>query len=167
MNNLKIEIKWALIFFAMGLTWMLLERLLGLHSTHIDKHATFTNLIFIPAILIYVLALRDKKRSFYNGTMSYKQGFISGLILTLFVTLLSPISQFITSNIISPEYFNNMITHTVENGQMTQNKAEGFFNMKNFIVVSMMSAPVVGLLTSAIVAFFYQKQRRKLKYRRL
>ncbi|MDY0089018.1 MAG: hypothetical protein RBR78_01495 [Flavobacteriaceae bacterium] len=67
MKNLKIEIKWAVIFSLMMLLWMLLEKLTGLHSTHIDKHAYISNLFAIPAILIYVLALKDKKKNFYNG----------------------------------------------------------------------------------------------------
>lgn len=32
----KIEIKWAVIFIAMSLLWMVLEKLTGLHSTYID-----------------------------------------------------------------------------------------------------------------------------------
>ncbi len=38
MKKISTEIKWALIFVAMSLLWMLLEKLSGLHSTHIDKH---------------------------------------------------------------------------------------------------------------------------------
>ena len=61
MTNFKIEIKWALIFAAMTLGWMLMERLVGLHSTHIDKHLLYSNLIAIPAITVYVFALLDKR----------------------------------------------------------------------------------------------------------
>lgn len=103
MNTYRIEIKWALIFVAMMLLWMVMERLAGFHDTHIDKHAIVTNLIAIPAIAIYVLALLDKRKNFYGGYMSYKQGFISGLIITLIVTLFTPLIQFVTSTIISPD----------------------------------------------------------------
>jgi len=71
MSNLKIEIKWAIIFSVIGLMWMVLEKLVGLHSTHIDKHMYLTNLFAIPAIIVMVLALKDKKRVFYKGLMSY------------------------------------------------------------------------------------------------
>ncbi len=84
---------------------MLLERLTGLHSNHIDKHAIFTNFIAIPAIAIYVFALLDKRKNFYQGTMTYKQGFVTGFFITLIVTVFSIATQYITSTIISPDYF--------------------------------------------------------------
>jgi hypothetical protein len=65
MGNIKIEIKWAIIFSVMTLLWMLLEKLAGLHSTYIDYHLYLTNLFAIPAIWIMVLALKDKKKNFY------------------------------------------------------------------------------------------------------
>ena len=124
MKNLKIEIKWAIIFAVMQLLWMLLERLKGLHSEHIDKHAIFTNFIAIPAIAIYVFALLDKRKNFYQGKMTYKQGFLTGLFITLFVTLFSVATQYITSTIISPDYFSNMIQYAVSEGKMTREAAE-------------------------------------------
>ena len=45
MKNIKIEIKWAIIFAVMGLVWMFIEKLVGLHNEHIDKHAIYTNFI--------------------------------------------------------------------------------------------------------------------------
>jgi hypothetical protein len=49
MKTLKIEIKWALIFVAMQLSWMLMEKLTGLHDTHIEKHAVLpTEWLFWP-----------------------------------------------------------------------------------------------------------------------
>jgi len=74
----------------MGLLWMALERTFGLHDSYIDLHPYLTNLIAIPAILVYVFFLREKRDVFYNGEITYKQSFISGLIMTLFVTILVP-----------------------------------------------------------------------------
>ena len=67
MNNYRIELKWGLLFVGMMLLWMLGERLAGLHDTHIAHHATWTNLVAIPSIIIYVLGLRDKREHFYGG----------------------------------------------------------------------------------------------------
>jgi|SRR5690606_1524838 len=119
MKSVKIEIKWALIFVAMMLLWMLIEKLSGLHDAHIDKHAIFTNFIAIPAIVIFVFALLDKRKNFYGGVMTYKQGFISGLIITVIVALFSPLVQYIISAIISPNYFMNVIHYTVAQGHLT------------------------------------------------
>lgn len=93
MKSLRIEIKWAVYFSLMSLVWMLLEKLCGLHEENIDYHLYLTNLFAIPAIIFMILALKDKKKNFYAGTMTYKQGLISGIILSFFIALLSPINQ--------------------------------------------------------------------------
>ncbi len=160
MNKYRIEIKWALIFVVMMLLWMTLEKLLGFHDTHIDKHAIATNLIAIPAIAIYVFALLDKRNSFYDGFMSYKQGFITGLIITLIVTLFTPLIQYITSTIITPDYFTNMIEYSVSEGKMEQGEAEDFFNLHNYMIQATIGAPIMGLLTTVIVAFFTKKKNK-------
>ena len=157
MKKYAIEIKWGLIFVSMTLIWMLLEKLVGLHGPHIDKHYIYTNLIAIPAFVIYAFALLEKRKKDYNGIMTWKQGFISGLIITLVVTILSPLSQIVTSTIITPEYFPNIIEYSVSSGKMDQAMAEQYFNLKSYVVQGLIGAPVMGLITSAIVAFFTKK----------
>ena len=161
MKKYSIEIKWAIIFVVMSLLWMLGEKLTGLHSIYISKHAIFTNFIAIPAILIYVLALLEKKKDYYNGHMTYGQGFITGLIITIIVTVLSPLTQYISSTFITPEYFPNVIQYSVSSGKMTQAAAEGFFNLKNYIIQGLIGAPVMGLVTTAIVALFTKSKAKQ------
>lgn len=158
MKNYKIEIKWAVIFMIMTLVWILLEKLTGLHTTHIDKHPIYTNFIAIPAISLYAFALLDKRKNFYGGVMSYKQGFNSGLLITLFVTVLSPLTQLIITLLISPEYFPNVIKYSVSQEKMTQEGAESYFNLKSYIIQGLIGTPVMGLLTAAIVAIFTQRK---------
>lgn len=158
MKNYKTEIKWAFIFAGATLAWMLLERLAGLHSTHIDKHMIYTNFFAIPAIAIYVIALLDKRKNDYGGTMTYKQGFISGLIITAFVTILSPLTQYIISTVITPDYFPNIIEYSVSEEMMTREEAEAYFSLGSYIQQSLIAAPVMGIVTTAIVAFFTRKQ---------
>ncbi|MDA3865193.1 MAG: DUF4199 domain-containing protein [Salinivirgaceae bacterium] len=159
MRNYKIEIRWAFIFIGSLLLWMLLERLAGLHDEHIDMHQYLTNLYAIPAILLYVFALLDKRKHFYNGEMSYKQGFISGLIITLIVTVFSPLTQLLVSNVITPDYFTNVIEYSLESGyysSMAEAKAQ--FNLENYIIQSTVGAFIMGLVTTAIVAIFTRKK---------
>jgi len=159
MKNIRLELKWALIFVGMSLLWMVLEKAVGLHSTHIDKHMYLTNLFAIPAILVYVLALKDKKKNFYNGQMTYKQGFLSGLIITIIVALLAPLTQWITSTVITPEYFPNVIAHSVETGYHSSlEEAEAYFNLKNYMVQSVIGALVMGIITTAVVALFVRSK---------
>jgi len=159
MKNIRLELKWALIFVGMSLLWMVLEKAVGLHNTHIDKHMYLTNLFAIPAILVYVLALKDKKKNFYNGQMTYKQGFLSGLIITIIVALLAPLTQWITSTVITPEYFPNVIAHSVETGYHSSlEEAEAYFNLKNYMVQSVIGALVMGIITPAVVALFVRSK---------
>lgn len=153
----KTEIKYALGFFMMTLLWMAMERLFGLHSIHIDKHATYTNLYAIPSIAIYVMALLEK-RKVYNGIISYGQAFKSGLIMTVIITLLSPISQYLTSVYITPHYFENAINFAVTSGAMTQDAAISEFNLSNYLMYSVIGAPVMGLFTTAIVALLVRRK---------
>ena len=159
--KIKIELKWALIFVGMSLLWMVLEKLAGLHSTHIDKHMYLTNLFAIPAIVVYVLALKEKKKIDYKGEMTYKQGFVSGLIITAIVALFSPLTQWITSTLITPEYFPNVIAHSVETGfHSSLEEAEAYFNLENYIFQSFVGAIIMGVITSAIVAFFVRTKSK-------
>lgn len=154
MKALRVEIKWALIFSAMSLLWMLLERLVGLHDRYLEYHPIYTNFVAIPAILIYVLALLEKCRRDHQGAMTYGQGLRSGLILTGFIALLAPLVQLITSKVITPHYFANVIALSVKKGLMSQAAAEAYFNLPNYLVQSVVGAAVMGSITTAVVAWF-------------
>ena len=157
MNKFKIEIKWSIIFIMMMLLWMVMEKVTGLHDVHIDKHPIYTNFVAIPAIIVYVLALLDKRKNYYDGKMTYKQGLISGIIISLIVTLFSPLTQYITSAIITPDYFTNVINYSVSQGKMTQEAAEAYFNLKSYMIQVIIATPIMGVVTTAIVAIFTRK----------
>ncbi len=99
MKDIKIEIKWALIFILASLAWMAIEKALGWHDEKIADHATLTNIFAVPAIAIYVFAMLDKRKNYYHGRMTYKKAFLAGLIITLIVALFSPLTQYITSTL--------------------------------------------------------------------
>lgn len=158
MKTLKIELKWAVLFAIMMLLWMLMEKLVGLHDKHIDKHMIYSNFVAIPAILMYVFALLDKRKNFYNGVMSYGQAFTSGVIMSLFIAVLTPLTQYITSTVITPDYFTNVTEYAVAEGMMTQTEAEGYFNLQNYIIQATLFAPIMGVITTALVALFVKKK---------
>lgn len=161
MKNLKIEIKWAIYFALMSLAWMLLEKFSGLHGRYIDYHLYLTNLFAIPAILFMIWALKDKRRNYYGGTMTYKEGLISGVFLSLFIALLSPLTQWITSYVITPEYFPNVIKRSVELGMFeSAEAAEAQFNFKNYAINSTIFAFVFGVLTTAVVMLVLKGRKR-------
>lgn len=161
MKNIKIEIKWAIIFSVVVLLWMIIEKLCGLHGKNIDYHLYLTNLFAIPAIIIMVKALKDKKTNFYNGAISYKQGLISGIILSVLIAVLSPLTQWITSFVISPEYFPNVIKRSVELGYYkTTTEASANFNFENYVVQGIIGALVMGVITTVIAMFFIRTKNK-------
>lgn len=162
MKNIKIEIKWAIIFSLVGLLWMVLEKLSGLHGTYIDYHLYLTNLFAIPAIIVMVMALKDKKKNFYDGQMNYKQGLVSGIVLSVIIALISPLTQWVTSYIITPEYFPNVIKRSVEIGYFkTTAEAEANFNYQNYAIQGAIGALVMGIVTTAIAMIFIRTKRTK------
>ncbi|ADQ16658.1 hypothetical protein Lbys_0917 [Leadbetterella byssophila DSM 17132] len=157
---LKMEIKWAIIFSVVGLIWMVLENVTGLHGKYIDYHMYLTNLFAVPAIYIMLRALQEKKRIDYQGNMTYMQGLLSGLIFSIFIAILSPITQYITSYIIAPEYFENAIKRSVELGYFgTTEEAEAQFNFKNYVISGAIGALLMGIITSAIAMIFIRTQK--------
>ena len=158
MKKIGIEIKWGILFTVIALVWMIGERVAGLHDENIEHHAKVTNFFAVVAIAVYVVALLDKRKNDFGGKMTWKQGFFTGLIITAVVTILTPLSQYITSTVISPNHFQNMISYTVDNGKMTQEAAEAYFNLKSYLIQSVIFAPLVGIVTSAIVAIFIRKK---------
>ncbi len=160
MKKFSIEIKWALIFTLVALVWMYFEKLMGWHDEQIAKHAVYTNIFAIPAIIIYWLALRDKRENYYGGQMTWVQGFVSGILISLVVAVLSPLSQYITHHYITPEYFTNIISYSVDNGKMSMEAAKNYFNLGSYIIQGVTGAVVMGIVTSAIVAFFVKKKKK-------
>lgn len=158
MKRFAIEIKWGVIFTVISLLWMYLEKTLGWHDELIAKHAIYTNIFGIVAILIYVFALLDKRKNFFKGKMNWSQGFVSGIVVSIVVAVLTPLAQYITHAYITPQYFPNIIDHAVENGSMTREAAEEYFNLTSYILQSFFFALVVGVVTSAIVALFVRKK---------
>lgn len=158
MKKFAIEIKWGIIFTIVSLLWMFLEKGLGWHDESISEHAIYTNLFAIVAIALYVFALLDKRNNFFNGKMTWSQGFISGIIISAVVAILSPLAQYITHEFITPDYFENIIAYSVESGAMQREAAEEYFSLSSYIIQSFFFALVVGVVTSAIVALFVRKK---------
>ena len=157
MGKYKTEIKWGIIFVLTTLIWNFLEKSLGFHGENIAQHPVVTNFFMIPAILIYVLGIREKREKDLGGTMTFKQGFIAGMIITLVVTVFTPLTQYLVSTVITPDYFQNMIDYSVEIEKYTQEEAENIFNLHSYMVQSTLFAPAIGTVTSLVVALIMKK----------
>lgn len=162
MNKISIEIKWGIIFSLVGLLWIVLEKLSGLHDTYLDYHLYLTNLFAIPAIIVMVLALKDKKKNFYDGDMTYSEGMLSGVVLSLVIAILSPLTQWITSYVITPDFFPLVIKRSVELGfYETEQDAASYFNYGNYAKQGFLMSLMMGVITTAICMIFIRSKAKK------
>ena len=83
---------------------------------------------------------------------------LTGLVITALITVISPLTQIITVEIISPHYFSNAMQYAVEEGKMTTEQAEKYFNLGNYIVQTVIFTPIMGIITTAIVAIFTKRK---------
>jgi len=72
---------------------------------------------------------------------------------------LTPLTEIITLYVISPEFFANAINYSVTSGHSTQLQAERYFNLSSYITQGLIGAPVMGLITSVIVAAFIRTKK--------
>ncbi len=158
MKNFLTEFKWGVVFTLISLLWIAFEKLQGWHGPKIEQHATYTNFFALVAIVVYVFALLDKRKRDLGGYMTWKQGFFSGAIVSVVVALLSPVSQWITHEVISPEYFSNVIEYSVANNLISAEEARKNFNLSSYIIQGTSFALLVGLATSALVAIFTRRK---------
>lgn len=160
MKKLTTEFKWAVAFTLMGMIWVGGEKLVGLHDVHIEKHPIYTNLIAFPAIALYIFSINEIRRRFYGGRITYKQAVSSGLIITGFITLLSPLAQYITMTYITPDFFKNAIHYGVSHNLTTQADAEAYFNLKSYILQGLAGSAILGVITTLIVSVFASRKNK-------
>lgn len=155
-KTLQLEIKWAFVFSIVSLLWFTIEKMLGLHDENIQKQLFFSYFFTIPAILIYFLAIADKKKNVFKGIMTWKQGVVSGVYISFFVAVFSIFINFLCLTFISPAYFENISEYVVSTKAMTAEGAKEYFNLKSYMIQGVFGALSIGVVTSAIVAFFLQ-----------
>lgn len=161
MKSIRTELKWAGIFSLMYLAWMMMEHLCGLHGRHIQYQQLVSTFILLPSLFIYVLAIREKKLKTFQGTVTFRQAFKSGMLLTLFIVIFSPINQLIATGLIAPDYFENMQEFAVSQRQMSVQEAEARLNTGAFIVQSIIGGLVTGAVFSAIISLFIRNRQLK------
>ena len=160
MKKYSLEFKWALIYLVTGLVWIVMEKAAGLHDVNIAKHAQYTSLFAIPVIAIYILALYEKRKVFYNGFMSWQDGFKTGIIISIFISILVPVNQLITHYIISPDYFHNVIEEAIRIGALTREQALENFSITHYFIKSITGALLMGAVSSAIAALIMMRKEK-------
>lgn len=152
-----IEIKFGLIFSAVLLGWLALEYAVGLHTTYLHLHPYATNLFFFPAVTVMALGLRARKRAL-GGVITFKQAFLSGLLISAIVAALSPVLMVIFVQFINPNFFADFQRYAVVNGVSTAEEAAAYFNLNSYMWQSAIGALIMGALTSAAIAWLIRSK---------
>jgi len=158
MRKYSIELKWGVVFAVVFLLWMMMEKQLGWHDVHIADHATYTMLFMIPTLLIYFFGLKEKRTRYYSGSMTWLQGFTSGILIAVVVAILTPLTQYLVSYHISPDYFDNAKRYAIDNGLLTSQLAEKHFNFSSYVFQGVVGALVTGAITSALMALLLRRK---------
>jgi len=160
MKKFAIEIKWGIRYFFAYLVWVYVEKMSGYYSEKIDDYLLYSILFTFIGIFIYVMAINDKKKNYFNNNMDWKQGSVTGIFMTIVIAILMPLCQIIIHKGIAPEFFPNMIANSVAKGTKLED-AKAYFNLSSYIFQSVFSALSFGVVISAIVAYFLQTKTLK------
>src|SRR5262245_46628697 len=147
---MKTEIKWGVIFVIVSFLWITLERMVGLHDRYISMRDYLGIIFVIPAVLIMVLALAEKRRVL-GGSLSFKQGFLCGMGVSIVVAILTPLYQWILFRYVSPDFVQNMINYRISQGQNPE-ALQVLFSFKSMLIIGIGTALVIGAITSLILA---------------
>jgi len=154
MGKFGTEIRWGFQFAIALIIWAILEKTIGLYDEMIASYALYTNLFAVIAIALYIMAMREKKYKFYDGKMTWRQGFVSGVYLTVVITVLTPICQVIIHKFVAPEFLPNLVDYKVNSGYLDRKSAETYFNLESAIYQSCQFTLSMGIVTAAAVAYF-------------
>jgi len=154
MKTFSIEIKWGLRYIFAYLGWIFLEKFSGVYTDRIALYFLFSLLFYLFAFIMYMIAVKEKRDSFFEGKMDWKQGCMSGIVLTLVIALLMPLAQTAIHKGIAPEFLTNMAAHSLKAKNADTNAIQNYFSLGAYIWQSVYMALSIGFVYAAIVARF-------------
>lgn len=160
MKKFAIEIKWGIRYAFLWILWLFIEKSSGYYEAKISDYALYDLLFIIVTLFVYYVAIKEKKKDFFNNEMTWKQGCVTGIFLTIVMTILTPFVLIIFHKAIAPEFFPNMIEYSVSKGN-SKEIAENYFNLSSFIIQNIFSTLSLGVVISAVVALFLQTKTKK------
>jgi hypothetical protein len=157
--TMATALRFGVIFALMQFVWLIGEYLVGLHTTYINLHSLYTNLILVPSVAIMIWGLFARKAEL-GGDLTYVQALGQGLGVGATVGILSVGIQYLFFTYINPNFFADFIRYAVDNQLATLDAAEAYFNFINYAIQAAVFAPVAGLATNAIAGLFLKTSWR-------
>ncbi len=160
MRKLAIEFKWAIRFIFIYLAWAMGEKVLGVYTTHTEYFALSSVLFYLFAIIIFIAALREKKKIVFNNHIEFRQAAVSGIYMTAFIAVLVPFAQIIIYKAIAPHFLALQIEKSVAAGNT---HAAELLSLQSIILQTVFFMLSIGVVYSAIVAYFLQAKTKSNK----
>ena len=154
-NNL--EFKWAFVLTIAQLLWIVCEKQTGLYTIHIEDYSVYTNLFFVPASVVYLLALLEIRNKHANGTITYKQGLFAGLRIMYISTMLSPIT--ITFRFVFFDLLSNLNSHYFDKTAILQGDTGFTSSFFWILILGLTVTPVTGFILSTIIPLFIRGKK--------
>jgi hypothetical protein len=160
MKQFSIEFRWAFTFLLAQTLWIMFERTLGFHDEKLQFQPLFSMLFNFILIAIYILAIRDKKIKIYKGQMTWQEGFVTGLMLTLIIALFTTMTEYTKHHVISPYLLDDMKAMILEEKRMTNEQADKYFSFSKTLSNSIFFTISIGVLITSIVAWIMKSKEK-------
>jgi hypothetical protein len=147
----------AISYFFIFIIWKACEKLIGLHDNNINLYPIISDLIIFPLILLYSTGFK-KYRIGLGGKITFINGIGFGLMATLFIIALTPMSTWIFDQFINPNFYASMIQYQVKNHLSTLEIATQSFNHENFKQSCMLGNTATGTLLTIVLAIISSKK---------
>jgi hypothetical protein len=153
--KMMLELRYAILLTLLTLLWLAVEFMVGLQDKYAGLHLAATILAFIIPVVVYRLAIKEKREQL-NGRITFRQALQAGLLITALSAVFVIPEQLIFHTLINPDFFDSMIHQAVLRASQTNKDvnearaaAEMYFNLKSYVIESVL----VTLLAGSIIAF--------------
>jgi len=147
----------AITYFILFIVWKACEKLLGFHDGNINLYPVISDLILIPIIIIYSVGFKSLRIGL-GGKIKFINALGFGLMASLFIVALTPMSVWIFDQFLNPNFYATMIQYQVKNHLSTLEIAQQSFNHENFKQSCLIGNIVTGSILSVILAFLSSKK---------
>lgn len=161
MKRFSIEIKWGILITLALIASAIVEKEMGLYQKPDFAYYLLSTLCFAPiGLLLYVFFYREKKKVFFNGNMTWRQGFFAGMMLTAIIAVLVPIQKNVIHRVIAPELFENTIVQFTASGKRTRTEAEEIWNLTSVIYTGIQIVLSAGIVASALLSLGFRTKTK-------
>ncbi len=165
---MKPEVNYALFNSAGICIWVLVEYLLGFHSTRMEIGQYTGYLANVIPITMLFLAIRERREKLNGGTLTFGQGMKTGIIISLITAVITTIFMYVYLTAVNPEFMNLGMElqkqKLLQSGHSEAEVTASLESMKTMYSLPfqlgaiLVITPIVGSVYSAIISAILRKK---------